>query len=57
MAAGTVTLRSVQPAILGVTPERSAAVAVLFAVVAVVAASIPARRATRVDPLIALRTD
>ena len=46
--------------LFGLTPLDPATfigVAVLFAVVAAVAASIPAHRATRVDPLVALRTD
>ena len=38
-------------------PGTFIGVAVLFAVVAAAAASIPAHRATRVDPLVALRTD
>ena len=50
-----------QPGMLfGLTPLDPGTfigVAVLFAVVAAVAASIPAHRATRVDPLVALRTD
>jgi hypothetical protein len=38
-------------------PGTFVGVAVLFVVVAALAASIPAHRATRVDPLVALRTD
>ncbi len=38
-------------------PSTFIAVPLLFAVVALVAALVPARRATRVDPLIALRVD
>jgi len=40
-----------------VDPGTFIGVAVLFAVVAAVAAFIPARRATRIDPLVAIRTD
>jgi ABC-type antimicrobial peptide transport system permease subunit len=40
-----------------VDPGTFIGVAVLFAVVAAIAAVIPAHRATRIDPLVALRTD
>ncbi len=46
-------LREVQPT----DPATFAGVALLLGVVAVLASYVPARRATRVDPLIALRTD
>ena len=57
VAAGAVT-RYLSALLFGLTPLDSvtfAAVSLLFAVVASVAAYIPARRATKVDPLAALR--
>jgi ABC-type antimicrobial peptide transport system permease subunit len=60
LAAAAVVTRYVRGMLFGLTPldpGTFVGVAVLFAIVAAVAASIPAHRATRVDPLIALRTD
>jgi len=52
--------RYLQTMLFGLTPldpSTFAAVALLFSAVAVVASYVPARYATRVDPLIALRCD
>ena len=60
LAGASAVTRSVRGMLFGLTPLDPGTfigVAVLFAVVAAVAASIPAHRATRVDPLVALRTD
>jgi ABC-type lipoprotein release transport system permease subunit len=52
-----VVLEAILPAIRGADPVAIAGVAVLLAAVACVASWIPARRATQVDPIIALRGD
>jgi ABC-type antimicrobial peptide transport system permease subunit len=60
LAGASVVTRSLRGLLFGLTPLDPGTfigVALLFAVVAAVAASIPAHRATRVDPLVALRTD
>jgi putative ABC transport system permease protein len=60
LAGASVMTRSLRAMLFGLTPLDSGTfigVAVLFAIVATIAASIPARRATKVDPLVALRAD
>src|SRR6185436_6107521 len=54
------TVRALQTVLFGVSPRDPltiAAVAALFVVTAFLASSIPAMRASRVDPLVALRHD
>jgi putative ABC transport system permease protein len=60
LAAAAAVTRYVRSMLFGLTPLDPATfigVAVVFALVATAAAAIPARRATKVDPLIALRTE
>jgi putative ABC transport system permease protein len=60
LAGASAVTRYLRGMLFGLTPLDPGTfigVAVLFAVVAAVAASIPAHRATRVDPLVALRTE
>ena len=55
--AGTRALRAQLFGVSPSDPATLAAVAVLLLAVAAVAACVPARRASRVDPLVALRTE
>jgi predicted permease len=60
LAGASAVTRYLRGMLFGLTPldpGTFVGAAVLFAVVAALAASIPAHRATRVDPLVALRTD
>jgi putative ABC transport system permease protein len=60
LAAASAVTRYLRGMLFGLTPLDPATffgVALLFAVVSALAGSIPAHRATRVDPLVALRTD
>ena len=57
---GTVAAAGIQGVLFGVTgrdPLTYGAVAALVAVVSLIATLVPARRATRVDPMIALRAE
>ena len=60
LAGAAVVTRSLRGLLFGLTPLDPATfigVAALFAIVATLAALLPARRATRVDPLVALRNE
>jgi ABC-type antimicrobial peptide transport system permease subunit len=60
LAIGTVAANGIQNTLFGVgarDPLTYGAVALLVTVVSLVATLVPARRATRVDPMIALRAD
>jgi ABC-type antimicrobial peptide transport system permease subunit len=50
-------MTSMLPAFPGEDPISIGAIAVLLAAVALVASWLPARRATKVDPIIALRAE
>jgi predicted permease len=60
LVGATATTRYLRGMLFGITPldpTTFIAVAVVFVIVAAVAAAIPAHRATKVDPLVALRTE
>jgi predicted permease len=60
LAAASAVTRYLRGMLFGLTPldpETFVGVAALFALVATIAAGIPAHRATRVDPLVALRSE
>ena len=60
LAIGTAAAAAIQNTLFGVSardPLTYTAVATLIAVVSLVATLVPARRATRVDPMIALRAE
>ena len=60
LAGAAAVTRSLQAMLFGVTPldpTTFAAVAALFVMVAVLAAALPAHRATTVDPIVALRSE
>jgi putative ABC transport system permease protein len=56
-AAGAQVIRSLLFGVSALDPVAFGAAALLFAIVALAASYLPARRATRVDPMIALRTE
>jgi ABC-type antimicrobial peptide transport system permease subunit len=60
LAGAAAMTRTLRDLLFGLTPldsETFIGVAVLFAIVATLAAVLPAHRATRVDPLVALRNE
>jgi len=60
LAGAAAMTRSLENLLFGLTPldlTTFGAVAVTFAVMATIASYMPARRATKVDPLIALRSE
>lgn len=60
LAGAIVSARSLQSMLFGIEPrdpQTFAAVAIVFAIVALTASYLPARRATAVDPISALRVD
>jgi ABC-type antimicrobial peptide transport system permease subunit len=60
LAASALTTGYLRSLLFGVEPEDIATfaeLAALFAVVALIASYVPARRATRIDPCVALRTE
>jgi ABC-type antimicrobial peptide transport system permease subunit len=60
LAGALLTSRFLEALLFGIEPLDTttfAAVAILFVVVGALACYLPARRATRVDPVIALRAD